>query len=127
MRIDHIAIWTNNLELLKDFYLKYFDCTANAKYTNSTTQFSSYFISFTQGARLELMQRPDIYKTNNETFLGYAHIAINVGNREDVDTLTARLEQDCYQVVSYPRVTGDGYYESVICDPENNRIELVAG
>ncbi len=73
------------------------------------------------------MQRPDIFKTSNETYLGYAHIAINVGNREDVDTLTARLEQDGYQVVSYPRVTGDGYYESVICDPENNRIELVAG
>ncbi len=125
--INHIAIWTNDLELLKDFYLKYFDCTANAKYTNSTTQFSSYFISFTKGARIELMQRPDIYKTNNETFLGYAHIAINVGTREYVDALTTHLEQDGYKTMSYPRVTGDDYYESVICDPENNRIELVAG
>lgn len=125
--IDHIAIWTNDLELLRDFYLKYFDCTANAKYTNSTTQFSSYFVSFNQGARLELMQRPDIHKTGKEIYLGYAHIAIHVGNREKVDALTIRMEQDGYQIISYPRVTGDGYYESVICDPENNRIELIAG
>lgn len=124
--IDHVAIWTNDLELLRDFFLTYFDCCANAKYRNNTTQFSSYFISFTEGARIELMQRPDIHKIGKETYLGYAHIAINIGNREKVDALTTRLEHDGYKIISYPRVTGDGYYESVICDPENNRIELVA-
>lgn len=125
--INHVAIWTNDLELLRYFYLTYFNCTANGKYTNTTTQFSSYFISFTDGARIELMQRPDIYKASENTYLGYAHIAITIGNSETVDALTTRLEQDGYRIISYPRLTGDGYYESVICDPENNRIELVAG
>jgi lactoylglutathione lyase len=125
MFIDHIAIWTENLENEKDFFLKYFECKANEKYINPVKQFSSYFINFNNGARIELMQRADISNGRAEDTLGIAHIALNVGSREKVEYLTEIFEKDGVTVVSKPRVTGDGYYESVILDPENNVIELM--
>ena len=124
--IDHIAIWTKDLEKEKDFFLKYFECTVNDKYINSAKRFASYFIAFTSGTRLELMTRDDISSGADNESAGYSHIAINVGSREKVDNLTVELENDGLIVKSRPRVTGDGYYESVILDPENNRIEIMS-
>lgn len=126
MYIDHIAIWTNNLERLKDFYLRYFNCKASDKYENIKKQFSSYFLSFQDGARIEIMKRYDINEISIKEMLGLAHFAIVVGSKEEVDGLTKTLEQSGIIIDSYPRTTGDGYYESVILDPDNNKIELVA-
>ena len=125
MKIDHIAIWTKDLENEKDFFLKYFECTANEKYVNPAKQFSSYFITFEGGSRIELMSRADITVGRAGETLGIAHIAINVGSREKVDALTATFERDGIVIVSKPRITGDGYYESVILDPEGNVIEIM--
>ena len=125
MFIDHIAVWTDNLENEKDFFLRYFNCRANEKYINPVKQFSSYFITFDTGARIELMERADIREVRSGDTLGPAHIAINVGSREKVDEMTAKFESDGLTIVSKPRITGDGYYESVILDPENNVIELL--
>jgi|WetSurSiteA1Bulk_404760.scaffolds.fasta_scaffold00404_3 lactoylglutathione lyase len=125
MHIDHIAIWTENLENEKDFYLKYFECKANEKYINPVKQYSSYFLNFTDGSRIELMQRADIKEGRAGDTLGIAHIAFNAGSREKVDYLTGIFEKEGVTIVSRPRVTGDGYYESVILDPENNVIEII--
>ena len=127
MKIDHIAIWTKNLENEKDFFLKYFECTADEKYINPAKQFSSYFITFEGGSRIELMSRADINAERAGEALGIAHIAINVGTREKVDKLTETFERDGIIVISKPRFTGDGYYESVILDPEGNVIEILCG
>jgi len=126
MDIDHIAIWTENLEREKDFFLRYFECSVNEKYINPAKQFSSYFISFGGGARIELMERADIREGRAGETLGTAHIAINVGSREKVDSMTERFEKDGFIVAGKPRITGDGFYESVIMDPENNVIELIS-
>jgi lactoylglutathione lyase len=125
MHIDHIAVWTGNIEIEKDFFLKYFECTVNEKYVNSRKQFSSYFITFAGGARIELMSRADIIAGRAGETLGIAHIALNAGSRARVDRLTETIERDGYIVVSKPRVTGDGYYESTVLDPENNIIEIM--
>jgi len=125
MYIDHIAVWTENLENEKDFFLRYFECSVNEKYINPAKQFSSYFITFNGGARIELMERADIREGRGGETLGPAHIAINAGSREKVDKMTERFEKDGLTVVSKPRITGDGYYESVILDPENNVIEIL--
>ena len=127
MKIDHIAIWTKDLENEKDFFLKYFECTANEKYVNPAKQFSSYFITFAGGSGIELMSRADITAERAGETLGIAHIAINAGTREKVDKLTEIFESDGIIVVSKPRITGDGYYESVILDPEGNVIEIMSG
>jgi len=125
MRIEHIAIWTNKLEALKTFYETYFVARANQKYTNPKTHFESYFLTFDTGSRLELMHRPDIEGTQAaEQSVGYAHLAFSVGSRKEVDRLTQRLAEDGYQVVSGPRTTGDGYYESVVLDLDGNRMEI---
>jgi lactoylglutathione lyase len=126
MHIDHIAIWTDDLENEKDFYLKYFECSVNEKYVNSRKQFSSYFITFDGGARIELMNRLDIKKDRRGDTLGIAHFAFDTGSREKVDMMTAMFENDGHRVVSGPRVTGDGYYESVVLDPEGNIIEIMS-
>ncbi len=127
MKIEHLAIWTNHLERLKDFYLKYFEAIPNEKYVNPKKQFHSYFLSFSGGPRLELMQMPgiplnesDVYKQ----FTGLIHFAISVGSKEKVDSLTEQIRADGFEVVGEPRWTGDGYYESVILDPDKNRIEI---
>lgn len=125
MKIEHIALYVNDLEKARDFFVKYLDGTSNNGYHNPKTDFRSYFISFEDGARLELMNKPDMAddeKKLNRT--GYAHIAFSVGSKEKVDSLTARLKSDGYEVVSGPRTTGDGYYESCIVAVEGNQIEI---
>lgn len=126
MQIEHVAIWTRNLEQLKTFYETYFQAGAGKKYSNPARQYESYFVSFASGARLELMQMPTIHLSLNraEEFTGYIHLAISVGSQAQVDALTTQLRQDGYQVVGEPRWTGDGYYESCVLDPDGNRIEI---
>ncbi len=127
MRIEHIAIWTPDLERLRQFYETYFSGQANAKYVNPRKQFESYFITFADGARLELMNGPSVPSSKNDStqqFTGYIHLAFSVGSREAVDALTDRLRADGYLILDGPRTTGDGYYESTVLDPDGNRIEL---
>lgn len=127
MRIDHIAIWTNDLESLKAFYEKYFGFKSGKKYFNAIKKFESYFLSFDSGCRLELMQIPGITPMTNsiyKQFVGITHMAIGVGSKDKVDSLTEQLRKDGFEIVGEPRTTGDGYYESVILDPEKNRIEI---
>jgi lactoylglutathione lyase len=127
VNIGHIAIWTNNLEKLRSFYEKYFSVTTGKKYVNTRKQFESYFLSFSSGARLELMQTRGLQESQNNAdirFTGYAHIAVSLGSKEQVDLLTAQLESDGYTIVDKPRYTGDGYYESCVLDPDGNRIEV---
>lgn len=128
MKLDHIAIWTKDLERLKNFYLKYFEGKSNEKYVNPKKQFESYFISFESGSRVEIMTRQDIPDSLDDAikeFLGYIHISISVGSKENVDRLTEQLRADGYSIIGYPRITGDGCYESVILDPDGNRVEIV--
>ena len=125
MRIEHIAMYVNDLEAAKDFFMKYFGAISNEGYHNKTTDFRSYFLGFDDVARLELMKKPqmdDAEKTLNRT--GYIHIAFSLGSKEAVDELTERLKNDGYQVISGPRTTGDGYYESCIVGIEGNQIEI---
>lgn len=125
MKIEHVAMYINDLELAKDFFIKYFGASASEKYHNVKTNFSSYFLSFDVGARPEIMNRPDIPDHDKETEkTGYIHIAFSVGSREKVDELTGLLSADGYKIIGKPRVTGDGYYESCIMDFEGNRIEI---
>jgi lactoylglutathione lyase len=125
MHIEHIAIWTHQLEAQKSFYETYFSAQAGQKYTNPETYFASYFLTFTSGARLELMQAPDVNRAPATVrMVGYAHLAFSVGSKEQVDRLTGRIEVDGYRIVTRPRTTGDGYYESVALDPDGNQIEI---
>jgi lactoylglutathione lyase len=127
MHIEHIAIWTHDLERLRRFYETYFEGRANAKYVNPRKQFESYFLMFADGARLEIMQVPSVPTSANDIdqqFTGYIHVAFSVGSREAVDALTDRLRQDGYRILDGPRTTGDGYYESTALDPDGNRIEI---
>lgn len=126
MKIEHIAIWTKDLENMRQFYLQFFDVSCNEKYYNPKKRFSSYFLAFSTGARIELMHKPeiaDLIKTA-ELNLGLTHFAISVGSKEKVDELTELIRQNGYPILGEPRVTGDGYYESVISDPEGNQIEI---
>ena len=125
MKIEHIAMYVNDLEAARDFFVRYFGGRANAGYHNRTTDFRSFFISFDDGARLEIMKKPDMMdagKALNRT--GYAHVAFSVGSAEKVDELTERLRADGYAVISGPRTTGDGYYESCVVTIEDNQIEI---
>lgn len=125
MKIEHIAMYVNNLEAARDFFVKYLDGKSNDGYHNKNTDFRSFFISFEDGARLEIMKKPDMVdmdKPLNRT--GLIHIAFSVGSKEKVDELTARLKEDGFEVVSGPRTTGDGYYESCIVGIERNQIEI---
>jgi len=127
MKIEHIAIWSRDIEKLKSFYIDHFEGTAGDKYVNKQKQFESYFITFESGARLELMQMPAIpnnYNSIEEQYLGIIHIAFSVGSNEKVDALTGNLRNAGCVVVSEPRLTGDGYYESCVLDPDGNRIEI---
>ncbi len=126
MEIDHIAIWTSNLDKMKDFYSKHFDCNVSERYDNIKKQYSSYFLSFANGARIELMKRSDITQPLDIVGIGLAHFAVCVGTTEKVDSLTQYFENSGVHIVSSPRMTGDGCYESVILDPEKNRVELTA-
>lgn len=125
MRIEHIAMYVNDLESTKTFFQKYFNAKSNEGYHNTNTDFRSYFLTFEDGARLEIMNRPDMNdetKTINRT--GFIHIAFRVGSREAVDALTDRIRNEGYEVISGPRTTGDGYYESCIVGIEGNQIEI---
>lgn len=125
IRLEHIAIWVSDMEKMRDFYCAYFQATASDKYINPKTKFESYFLSFTQGGRLEIMYRPDIETdSSKQERTGLAHFSISTGSAGAVDSLTEKLRQNGYQVISGPRTTGDGYYESMILDPENNRLEI---
>jgi lactoylglutathione lyase len=126
VRIEHVALWVKDLEKMKDFYLRYFDVNAGEKYTNPKKSYSSYFINFSDGCRLELMHLPDILDlpSSGEEYGGWAHIAISLGSKEKVLDLTEKLREDGFTVKGEPRYTGDGYFESVILDPENNPVEL---
>lgn len=123
--IDHIAIWVEDLEKIKEFYCKYFDGVSNQKYENRVKGFESYFISFDGTTRIELMKRKDIEERINKEILGLAHLAFKMGSKEKVNELTEIFRKDGYKIIGEPRTTGDGYYESIILDPEGNRIELV--
>ena len=128
MMISHIAIYTLDLERLKRFYVTYFNAVANMKYRNDTTGLESYFLTFDGNpTKLELMYRPNVTKkVMHRSHLGLIHFSIQVGSRAKVDYLTQLLESDGYEVVSQPRTTGDGYYESCVLDPDGNQVELVA-
>lgn len=127
MKIEHIAIWTEDLEVTREFYTKYFDMTCGEKYTNAQKHFSSYFLSFKDSpTRIELMQRPDIlkYKDKKGFTNGLTHLAISVGSEEVVNSITEKLRANKFIIQGEPRTTGDGYYESVVLDPEGNLIEI---
>ena len=128
MTLEHVAIWTNNLEALREYYAIYFGGRANDKYRNAKTNFESYFLTFESGARLELMKRPDIPSNTNDTVkdqhLGIIHLAFGVPSTEDVDKKAQQLQRDGFKILSGPRKTGDGYYEFETLDPDNNRLEV---
>jgi len=126
MKINHIALYVNDLEKMKTFYEKYFNAKSNKMYHNQNTGLKTYFLKFNNGCRVEIMTKEnlnDIKKEANNT--GYIHIAFSVGSKDTVNELTKRIENDGYRIMSQPRITGDGYYESCIVDPENNQIEIV--
>lgn len=125
MRIEHIAMYVNNLEAARDFFVTYLNGHSNDGYHNKTTDFRSYFISFDDGARLEIMNKPGVADQENTlSRMGYIHVAFSVGSKEQVDALTSKLKADGFEVVSGPRTTGDGYYESCVVAIEGNQIEI---
>lgn len=123
--IEHIALYVNDLEAAREFFVRYLEGSSDDGYFNRTTGFRSFFISFDSGARLEIMNKPELIdpqKDLNRT--GYAHVAFSVGSKEKVDALTQTLKADGYEIISEPRMTGDGYYESCIIAIEGNQIEI---
>ena len=129
MHIHHLAIWVDDLERAKHFYTHYFGGIASAKYRNEKKGFTSYFIRFEQGAELELMRMDgldDCPTLQRGLSLGLAHFAFGLESNQAVDELTNRFRRDGYTVAGEPRTTGDGCYESVVLDPEGNRLELVS-
>lgn len=126
MKIEHVSLYTNDLARARAFYETYFGGAAGALYHNQKTGLQTYFLSFADGARLELMTRPGLEDAAEGLRVGWAHLAFSTGSRAQVDELTARLRADGYPVVSGPRVTGDGYYESCVLDPDGNTVEITA-
>ena len=126
MKIEHIALWTNNLELMREFYQKFFSMKCGEKYKNLDNDFSSYFLSFDSGARIEIMNRTDISGEIGIKGIsnGLTHFAISVGTKGKVDVLTEMIRTNGHKVIGEPRTTGDGYYESVVLDPEGNHVEI---
>ena len=128
MNIEHVAIYVNNLEVEREFFVKYFGAKASEKYTNFRSDFTSYFLTFDNGSRFEIMHRTGMFDPKKEKYRsGYHHIALNVGDEKAVDKITRTLEDDGMVIVAAPRKTGDGYYASIVTDPEGNEIELLAG
>lgn len=125
MKIEHVALYVRDLEGARTFFETYFEAQSNSRYHNPKTGFSSYFMTFTDGARLEIMNKPSV---NPEPLplerLGFIHLAFSLGSKEKVDQLTQRLQADGFELVSGPRTTGDGYYESCFLGFEGNTIEL---
>ena len=128
MKIDHVAIWTSDINRLKDYYSKYFSGMANEKYSNPNNHFESYFLTFQSGSRLEIMSMKGIPESMNDTVgkqhLGIIHLAFGVDSSKEVDEMAKKIEKDGYKILSGPRLTGDGYYEFETLDPDNNRIEI---
>lgn len=125
MKIEHIAMYVKDLEEAKKFFVKYLGAVSNDGYHNEKTGFRSYFLSFDDGARLEIMNKPEMIDNPKDLArTGFIHVAFSVGTKEKVDTLTSVLRADGYEVVSGPRTTGDGYYESCIIGIEGNQIEI---
>ena len=125
MYIEHIAMYVKELEKARDFFIKYFNATSNEGYYNKTTGFRSYFLSFNEGARLEIMNKPQMEDDEKTlTHTGYIHSAFSVGSKEEVNKLTEKIRKEGYSVISGPRTTGDGYYESCIIGIEGNQIEI---
>ncbi len=127
MKLEHVAIYTRELEALRAFYMRYFQATSNDLYVNPRKGFRSYFLSFADGARLELMQMDSIPVSLNDPIAqatGIIHIAFSLGSRSAVDDMTKRLRNDGFRILDGPRQTGDGYYECAFLDPDGNRIEI---
>ncbi len=128
MTLEHVAIWTDRLEELKDYYVKYFNGLPNQKYTNETNQFQSYFLHFKSGARLEIMSMPGISENKNDRVVkqhrGIIHLAFGAGSTAEVDEKAKQLKADGFKILSGPRKTGDGYYEFETLDPDSNRLEV---
>lgn len=125
MKIEHVAMYVNDLHAARDFFIRYLGAKSNDGYHNENTGFRSYFLSFEDGARLEIMEIPDISDMGKQTErTGFNHLAFSVGSIEKVDELTKRMKEDGYEVMSGPRYTGDGYYESCIAGIEGNLIEI---
>ena len=127
MRIEHVALWTHDLERLKRFYERYFGATSGDRYENPRKRFQSYFLSFESGARLELMQHPDLGSRSDGSegrSVGWAHLAVSVGSEARVSELTDELRAAGCPIIDGPRRTGDGYFESVVLDPDGNRLEI---
>lgn len=132
-RIDHAAVWVSDLAAARDFYLRWFSGRSNGEYHNPRTGLRTFILTFApdaaggRGARLELMSRPDVVARPDSEALGWAHVSFALPGRADVDDLAARARAADVPVVDGPRLTGDGYYEAVLLDPEGNRVEIVAG
>ncbi|OUP49266.1 VOC family protein [Lachnoclostridium sp. An181] len=125
MKIEHIAMYVTDLEKAKNFFVTYLGAVSNDGYHNKNTDFRSYFLSFDDGARLEIMNKPDMKDMEKPLArTGFVHIAFSVGSKENVDALTNTLKADGFEVISGPRTTGDGYYESCIIGIEGNQIEI---
>ena len=130
MNIEHVALWTQDLERSRRFYERYFGGRAGARYDHAEHHYASYFVAFSDGSRLELMQMPGVAARRHDDparqYLGWAHLAFGAATDAEVDALTLRLRTDGFTVIGEPRRTGDGYYESVVLDPDGNRIEITA-
>lgn len=126
MRIEHIALWTKDIEKSREFYCTHFGGTSNEIYTNTKNQFNSYFITFESGCRLEIMDIVGLEDPKPNKTVGLAHMAFSVGSKENVDTLTERLRSLGYTIQGEPRTTGDGYYESIVLDPDGNFVEITS-
>ena len=125
MKIEHVAMYVKDLEAAREFFVNYLGGNSNDGYHNKKTDFRSYFISFDDGARLEIMNKPDMSdQEKNVNRTGFIHVAFSVGSPKKVDELTARLKDNGFEVLSGPRTTGDGYYESCIISVEGNQIEI---
>jgi lactoylglutathione lyase len=127
MKIDHVALWATDLERVVQFYVQFFGAQPGATYTNPHKAFQSCFLTFGSGPRLEVMRKPGLAEgVPDGSRAGLSHLAFSLGSVEQVDRLTERLRREGYAVADGPRWTGDGYYESVVLDPEGNRVELTA-
>ncbi len=123
-KITHVALWTHDPERLREFYQRWFGATSTPRYTNPATGFQSYFLSFAEGPRLEIMSAPDVDRSPAGKRVGYAHIALAVGSEKEVRQMSGRMEAAGVEIASQPRTTGDGCFESVILDPDGNHIEI---
>ena len=126
-RLEHVALWARDVDRVAAFYARYFDARVGERYENPRKGFQSRFLAFDSGARLEIMARVDVGARGSGEALGFAHVAIAIGDEAAVNALAARLRADGIAVLDGPRRTGDGYYECVVLDPEGNRVEVIAG